>query len=124
MKKLWLIDKYTNMNLGSTLIDTTFYGEDLPNTTSLKPLEQKEGHDVVFNKGIWAYKLQDIEEDKQEEEEITPPTEEEEALSYLNETDWVEIYYIKHQLGLEVIPEDSSKWDIIYNREVAKELLK
>ena len=40
-----------------------------------------------------------------------------EANSYLKETDWVESYKIRHDLGLELIPEDSSKWEVLNKRE-------
>ena len=39
-----------------------------------------------------------------------------EASQYLKETDWVETYKTRHDLGLELIPEDSSKWVIINKR--------
>ena len=40
-----------------------------------------------------------------------------EANGYLAQTDWVSTYKIRHDLGLELIPEDSSKWIIINKRE-------
>ena len=40
-----------------------------------------------------------------------------EATSYLAQTDWVNTYKLKHDLGLELIPEDSSKWIVISKRE-------
>ena len=40
-----------------------------------------------------------------------------EANQYLNQTDWVNTYKIRHDLGLELIPEDSSKWEVIIKRE-------
>lgn len=40
-----------------------------------------------------------------------------EANGYLAQTDWVNSYKIRHDLGLELIPEDSSKWEIINKRE-------
>lgn len=39
------------------------------------------------------------------------------ANQYLKDTDWVSVYKLRHDLGLEVIPEDSSKWVIINKRE-------
>lgn len=39
------------------------------------------------------------------------------ANMYLNQTDWVSTYKIRHDLGLELIPEDSSKWEVINKRE-------
>lgn len=40
-----------------------------------------------------------------------------EANQYLKDTDWVNTYKIRHDLGLEIILEDSSKWLIIKQRE-------
>ena len=40
-----------------------------------------------------------------------------EANGYLAQTDWVNTYKIRHDLGLELIPEDSSKWEVINQRE-------
>lgn len=40
-----------------------------------------------------------------------------EANGYLAQTDWVNTYKIRHDLGLEIIPEDSSKWLVITKRE-------
>ena len=40
-----------------------------------------------------------------------------EANGYLVQTDWVNAYKIRHDLGLEIIPEDSSKWEVINQRE-------
>lgn len=46
------------------------------------------------------------------------------ANAYLKETDWVENYKTRHDLGLETIPEDSSKWLVINKREEYKLFLK
>lgn len=46
------------------------------------------------------------------------------ANSYLKETDWVDSYKIRHDLGLELIAEDSSKWEILNKREEYKLFLK
>jgi hypothetical protein len=40
-----------------------------------------------------------------------------EATLYLSQTDWVKDYKTRHDLGLELIPDDSSKWEIIAKRE-------
>ncbi len=40
-----------------------------------------------------------------------------EANSYLSSTDWVKDYKLRHDLGLELIPESSSKWVVITKRE-------
>ena len=47
-----------------------------------------------------------------------------EASQYLKDTDWVNDYKTRHDLGLEIIPEDSSKWLIIAKREEYKTFLK
>ncbi len=39
------------------------------------------------------------------------------ANQYLKTTDWVNTYKIRHDLGLELIPEESSKWLVINQRE-------
>ena len=40
-----------------------------------------------------------------------------EANQYLKDTDWVNSYKIRHDLGLEIIPEESSKGEVINKRE-------
>ena len=40
-----------------------------------------------------------------------------EANQYLKDTDWVNSYKIRHDLGLELIHEESSKWEVINKRE-------
>ena len=47
-----------------------------------------------------------------------------EASSYLVQTDWVNTYKIRHDLGLEVIPEDSLKWELIAKRAEAIEIIR
>lgn len=47
-----------------------------------------------------------------------------EANSYLKDTDWVDSYKIRHDLGLELIPEESSKWEVLNKREEYKLFLK
>lgn len=47
-----------------------------------------------------------------------------EANQYLKDTDWVNTYKIRHDLGLELILEDSSKWLIINQREIYISFLK
>lgn len=44
--------------------------------------------------------------------------------AYLKDTEWVENYKLKHDLGLEIIPEDSAKWELIKQREVYKTFLR
>ena len=47
-----------------------------------------------------------------------------EANQYLAQTDWVNTYKIRHDLGLKLILEDSSKWLIINQREIYISFLK
>lgn len=47
-----------------------------------------------------------------------------EADAYLKSTDWIEPYIIKHELKIELIKEDSSKWQIINKRAECKAFLK
>lgn len=46
------------------------------------------------------------------------------ATDYLKETDWTETYKLRHDIGLEIIPEESSKWIIINKREEYKTFLR
>lgn len=39
------------------------------------------------------------------------------ANQYLKDTDWVKDYKLRHDLGLELILESSSKWQVINKRE-------
>lgn len=47
-----------------------------------------------------------------------------EANQYLKDTDWVNTYKIRHDLGLELIPKESSKWEVINKREIYISFLK
>lgn len=47
-----------------------------------------------------------------------------EATQYLKDTDWVNDYKTRHDLGLELIPEDSLKWVIINKRAECIEYLR
>lgn len=47
-----------------------------------------------------------------------------EANQYLIQTDWVNTYKIRHDLGLELIPKESSKWEVINQREIYISFLK
>ena len=66
---------------------------------------------------------------KQAKEAFVMPTAEEllayelnqkiqEANHYLTQTDWVNTCKIRHDLGLELIHEESSKWGVINQREI------
>lgn len=46
------------------------------------------------------------------------------ANSYLKETEWIENYKLRNDLGLEAIASDSAKWSIIKQREEYKAYLK
>ncbi len=43
--------------------------------------------------------------------------------NYLDSTDWVETYLLRHDLNSETIPPESNKWNIINKRTQAKALL-
>lgn len=43
---------------------------------------------------------------------------------YLRETDWIKGYLLEHRLGIEIIPENSSKWLIINTRQSYIDFLK
>lgn len=71
------------------------------------------------------------EREVEEEIEIVEPTEQEilnqkinEATAYLASTEWVENYKLKHDLKLDLIPEDSTKWEKINKREDYKTFLR
>lgn len=75
-----------------------------------------DGENISFDKVDWRT---DEEISHQEQEVKT-----QEANFYLKNTDWVETYKLRHDLGLELIPEESSKWVIINKREEYKLFLK
>lgn len=47
-----------------------------------------------------------------------------EATAYLKDTDWVETYKLRHDLKLELIPETSSKWEVLAKRGECKTFLR
>ena len=47
-----------------------------------------------------------------------------EATAYLKDTDWVETYKLRHDLSLELIPETSTKWEVLAKREEYKAFLR
>lgn len=61
---------------------------------------------------------------EQKEKEILNQNKINEADKYLKNTDWIDNYKLRHDLGLEIIPEDSSKWLVINKREEYKLFLK
>lgn len=73
---------------------------------------------------ITLEEIQTINQAKEDEHRQTAEYKIAEAELYLRETDWVETYKLRHDLGLELIPEDSSKWVIINKRAECIEYLK
>lgn len=73
---------------------------------------------------ITLEEIQVINKTKEDEYKATIEYKINEANSYLKETDWVEACKIRHDLGLELIPEDSSKWEVLNKREEYKLFLK
>ncbi|MGL5750737.1 MAG: hypothetical protein ACRCXT_09440 [Paraclostridium sp.] len=65
-----------------------------------------------------------IERSKEEIEAELLSLKVQEANQYLAKTDWVESYKIRHDLGLDIIDENSSKWLILTQREEYKMCLK
>ena len=68
--------------------------------------------------------IQAINQTKEDELKQTLEYRINEASQYLKDTDWVNDYKTRHDLGLEIIPEDSSKWEVINKREEYKTFLK
>ena len=62
--------------------------------------------------------IQAINKAKEDEYKQTLEYKINEASQYLKDTDWVNTYKIRHNLGLELIPEESSKWEVINQREI------
>lgn len=60
--------------------------------------------------------IQTINQAKEDEYKSTPEYKTNEANQYLKDTDWANDYKIRHDLGLEIISELSSKWIIINKR--------
>ena len=75
-------------------------------------------------KPISLEEIEAINETKELEYKSTPEFKINEANQYLKDTDWVKDYKTRHDLGLELIPEDSSKWLIINKRAEYIEFLK
>lgn len=75
---------------------------------------------------LWIAQGNKPEAEFTEEELIAQATEskKQEAKQYLNSTDWVNAYKLRHDLGLEIIPEYSSKRLVINKREEYIEFLK
>lgn len=69
-----------------------------------------------YNSETKKFEVKDFRTKNQIEEENLR-TKKNEAYRYLKDTDWVSTYKIRHDLGLELIPEDSSKWEVLSKRE-------
>jgi hypothetical protein len=56
-KTIYYINPQTSEYLNSTVIDTRYFGNNIPNTTEIKPLDKREGYVVCFNKSTskWNY---------------------------------------------------------------------
>lgn len=83
--------------------------EDCLNIKEFKELKRK------YEVGKEPQDLLDVLNSEAKEQELHSKIQE--ANAYLLKTDWVTIYKLKHDIGLELIPLTSSKWDIIKKRE-------
>lgn len=70
---------------------------------------------IEYEVGKEPQELIDALESEAKEQELQSKIQE--ANAYLLKTDWVTSYKLKHDIGLELIPSTSSKWDIIKKRE-------
>lgn len=68
--------------------------------------------------------IEAINQAKEAEYKSSPEYKIQEANQYLVQTDWVNSYKIRHDLGLEIIHEESSKWEVINQREIYISFLK
>ena len=69
-------------------------------------------------KEITIEEIQAINQAKEDEVKQSLEYKINEASQYLKDTDWVNTYKIRHDLGLELIHEESSKWEVINQREI------
>lgn len=95
---------------GKSKID--YLGKIKDDVTTLKP-----GRFDIWEVDKWV-------EDIEAKNKYELQTKINESEQYLNKTDWVDSYKIRHDLGLELIPEDSSKWEVLNKREEYKLFLK
>lgn len=82
--------------------------------------EQDRSQDFLITEDMRVISLEEIKAiDKAKEDQFKQSLEYKinEANQYLKDTDWVSDYKTRHDLGLELIPESSSKWIIINKRE-------
>ena len=82
--------------------------------------ELDESQDHLITKDMVEISLEEIKainQTKEDEYKATQEYEVQEANQYFVQTDWVKDYKLRHDLGLELIPEDSSKWEVINKRE-------
>mgnify|MGYP003515233728 CR=1 FL=1 len=76
--------------------------------------------DHLITEDMKLISLEEIEvinQTKENEYKTTLEYKTNEANGYLAQTDWVNSYKIRHDLGLELIPEESSKLEVINKRE-------
>lgn len=111
--------------------------------TDKEPLSSKDGFEIYWNGNDWEYKeipkekpMQPNEFSVWDEESWSWIDDEKlkseyelkqkiaEAIAYLSETDWVEPYVLRHELGINVLPADSNKLAIKAKREETLEFLK
>ena len=102
---------------------------DVTEVSEMIPLLQQSGFkEMVVEKkpdgSLYTYYNYDGSVNYEMEEKLNTDFKIAEALKYLNNTDWVDNYKTRHDLGLEILPEDSSKWTIINKREEYKQYLK
>ena len=89
--------------------------------------ESDESQDHLITEDMKPISLEEIETiNKAKEDEYKNSVEFKinEANQYLSNTDWINAYKLRHDLGLELIPEDSSKWLVISKRAEYIEFLK
>ena len=73
---------------------------------------------------ITLKEIQAINQSKEDEYKKSIEFKINEAKQYLKDTDWVKDYKTRHDLGLEIISKDSSKWSVINKRAEYIEFLK
>ena len=88
-------------------------------TPNIKATEEVWQEAIIINANCYEdgkFIIKDFRTDVEiEEQELQSKINE--AKQYLRDTDWVNSYKIRHDLGLELLPEISSKWVVINKRE-------
>lgn len=77
---------------------------------------------IEYEVGKEPQELLDVLDSEAKEQELQRKMQE--AKLYLDSTEWVKDYKLRHDLGLEQIPKESSKWSIIQKREEALNFIK